>query len=245
MFSFFTSKNSAVKDKFPITTDMHCHLLPGIDDGAPDAATSIELIKGMQAMGISAATCTPHIISDLYPNNEETISAAFTILEAEIKKNNLDFRIRFAAEYQMDETFFEKLKNKEKLLTIKDNIILTEFASFSSPPVNMEEMAFEILTAGYIPILAHPERYGYFHQNTAMFHRMSELGFRLQPNISSITGYYGNAVTRATKYIIKNGLAVYIGTDLHHERGLKSMQEAVGLISKSFSDKLYNEELSF
>jgi tyrosine-protein phosphatase YwqE len=241
MFSFFKKKSSA-ESYFPITTDIHSHILPGIDDGAPDLEASMLLVKGLMGMGITRSVATPHIISDLYRNTPETIASAQKILQAELDKQQLDFKLSAAAEYMMDAAFFEKLNNGEKLLTVKDNLLLTEF-SYMAMPENPKLMSFTIITSGYTPILAHPERYGYLHNNYKNYHNLQELGFKLQVNLLSLTGYYGPAVARAGRYIIKNDLASYTATDLHHPQHLAALQDKrnQGIFKEVFKGGRWNE----
>ncbi len=209
---------------FPINTDIHSHILPGIDDGSPDIATSLELVHGLQQLGFTRSIATPHVISDLYRNTPETINAALAELQAALQQEGNDFKVSAAAEYMLDDSFFEMLEKGERLLTIKDNILLTEF-SFGYRPDNPKQMSFAIITGGYTPILAHPERYAYFHDNYKAYHLLQELGFKLQVNLLSLTGYYGNPVAKAARYIIKKGLASYTGTDMHHVNHLAALKE--------------------
>lgn len=246
MFSLFKHSKSSNKNAsyFPIVTDMHSHILPGLDDGSPDVETSIGLIRGLMSMGVSKSVATPHIISDLYRNNPETINNALGQLQRALDVSNISFQVAAAAEYMLDNWFFELLKTGQPLLTIKHNIILTEF-SFSYLPTHPEEMSFKIITEGYTPILAHPERYGYYHENMKMYNRLKELGFLLQVNLLSLTGYYGKEVAKAAKYIIKNGLASFVGTDLHHYRHLDIFLDAYkkGLFKEQLGHQAWNEEL--
>ena len=223
MFSIFKKKSPKEK-YYPISTDIHSHILPGIDDGSPDLETSIMLIKGLMEMGITRSVATPHIISDLYRNTPATIRAAQTLLQAELDRQQINFTLSAAAEYMMDAAFFELLKTGEPLLTVKDKLLLTEF-SYLAMPENPKLMSFSILTSGYTPILAHPERYGYLHNSNKNYHLLQELGFLLQVNLLSLTGYYGPAVAKAGRYIIKNGLASYTATDLHHPQHLAALQD--------------------
>ncbi|MEJ7627549.1 MAG: CpsB/CapC family capsule biosynthesis tyrosine phosphatase [Ferruginibacter sp.] len=225
MFGFFKKKDRFQdrEEYFPITTDIHSHILPGIDDGSPDVETSIELIKGLIKLGINRSVATPHVSGDMYKNNADTIFGAKKLLQEAIEKEGLNFELTAAAEYMLDQYFFEMLNNKVLLLTIRDRLILTEF-SYSSQPLFIEKMSFDIITEGYTPLLAHPERYSYFHHNYKFFHHLKELGFLLQVNLLSITGYYGKEVEKAALYLIKNDLASYLATDLHHERQLAALQ---------------------
>ena len=243
MFSLFKNKQSAGSDNtyFPFATDIHSHILPGIDDGAPDVETSIRLIQGLMEMGVKRSIATPHILSDMYRNNAETISAAATILRNELLKRKIHYEVSAAAEYMMDAYFFELLQQKTKLLTIRDNIVLTEF-SYASRPDSPERMSFAIITEGYSPILAHPERYPYYYDNYKMFHKLADLGFLLQVNLLSLTGYYGKEAMKAAIYMLKNNLVSYLGTDMHHDRHLNGLQQAAGkgVFKKYLDNKEWN-----
>ncbi|HSN60041.1 MAG TPA: CpsB/CapC family capsule biosynthesis tyrosine phosphatase, partial [Ferruginibacter sp.] len=217
LLDLFKKKQPIVPGYFPISTDMHSHILPGIDDGSPDVETSIELVKGLMQLGINRSIATPHVISDLYRNTPETIGNALKILQDELAAQQINFTVSAAAEYMLDPYFFELMESGERLLTLQDNIILTEF-SFGFQPDNPKKMSFAIITQGYTPILAHPERYAYFHRDFKVYHLLQDMGFLLQVNLLSLTGYYGAPVAKAARYIIKNGLASYTGTDLHHAR---------------------------
>ncbi|MBA2249553.1 MAG: capsular biosynthesis protein [Chitinophagaceae bacterium] len=244
MFQFFRKKitDNSVPNFLNLAGDIHSHILPGIDDGSPDIATSLQLIKAMKDIGIHKAVATPHIIGDMYRNTPETINAALAILNDACIKNNLNFEISAAAEYMLDDHFFSLLRRKEKLLTINKNYILTEF-SYTSAPDNIEEMLFEILTEGYKPILAHPERYFYYYKNYKIFHKLREIGFLLQVNLLSLTGYYGIAAVKVAKYLFENELVDFVGTDMHHWRHAETLlkKENIILLNKFIGEKKYND----
>lgn len=221
--------------------DIHSHLLPGIDDGSPNVETSIELIRGLQAAGISRFICTPHIIGDMYRNNKESITSALNILKAEVERQGLDIELSAAAEYMLDDHFMSLLRREEPLLTLKDNLVLTEL-NYSTPVDNLEEIAFEIITANYAPLMAHPERYHYYHKTPAMFHRLKELGFSLQVNLLSLTGYYGRHVAKTARYLFDNDLVDFVGTDLHHANHLRALTAPSSV--KMFEKYLGNREFN-
>ena len=239
MFSFFKKKDKDFASWFPISTDIHSHILPGIDDGAPDVETSIQLIKGLMKYGVKRSVATPHIIGDMYRNDADSIYGAQKLLQSALDKEGIEFELSAAAEYMLDQYFFELLDNKVLLLTIQDNLLLTEF-SYSSMPDHIEKMSFGIATEGYSPILAHPERYGYFHNNYKVYHHLIDLGFRLQLNLLSLTGYYGKEVNKAATYLIRNDLISFLGTDLHHVRHLAALQDPAN--QKIFKEMLGGKE---
>ena len=231
--------------QLPVSIDMHSHILPGIDDGSPDVETSLLLVRGLYDMGIRTCIATPHIIGDLYRNNDETIEPALLKLQQACTAAALPMQISAAAEYMLDDYFMELLRQQKPLRTLHKNILLTEIP-YTSEPVNLDEILFNIITEGYRPVLAHPERYFYFHRNFEEYRRLKDLGFILQVNLLSLTGYYGKNPARAAKYMLDEGLAGLVGTDLHHGRHLTALQstENLRLMHKHVKDgALQNREL--
>lgn len=205
--------------------DMHSHLLPGIDDGSPDLTTSIYLIKGLMELGYKKLITTPHIYTDLYPNTKQTIFTAYDQLKEELKKEQLSIDIQPAAEYFIDEVFAAKLQKGEELLPINENKVLVEI-SFVSPPRELNHVIFDMVTGGYVPILAHPERYAYYHRDKDIYEQFKHQGCLIQVNMLSLIGYYGKAIQDIAIYLAKNGMIDIVGTDLHHGRHLAELQSA-------------------
>ncbi|MBX9782814.1 MAG: histidinol phosphatase [Chitinophagaceae bacterium] len=203
-------------------TDMHSHLLPGIDDGSPDLDTSVQLIKGMMELGYKKFITTPHVYPDLYANTPETIKAAHSSLVQRLKEEQMDVEVKAAAEYFIDDIFPERLEKGEQLLTIHNNRVLVEI-SFLTPPQDLKETIFKVIMAGYQPIIAHPERYSFYHYKKDIYHRFKDQGCLLQINLLSLLGYYGKAVQENARLIVSEQLVDFIGTDLHHARHLHTM----------------------
>ena len=165
MFNLFrkNKKDLYTGEPFPVTTDIHSHILPGIDDGSPDIETSLELLRGLYDIGIRKSIATPHIIGDLYRNTPETINNALEKLRTAARKAKIHIELSAAAEYMIDDHFLGLLKTKTPLLTLHKNIILTEI-SYATPPVNLDLITERILEQGYKPVFAHPERYFFYHR---------------------------------------------------------------------------------
>lgn len=244
MFNFFKRKKTEenILRRLPVSTDIHSHILPGIDDGARDMDSSLVLINGMIELGIRRMIATPHIIGDLYRNTPQTIHTALSETKAACKNAGLDIEISAAAEYMIDDHFLDLLRSDAPLLTLHKNIILTEF-SYSTPPVNIEAIAATIMARGYKPILAHPERYHFYHQNPGIYHHLKEMGFHLQVNLLSLTGYYGKSVKKAGRFIIQKNLASLVGTDLHHKYHLAAFNDPKNqaVFHELLSRKTYND----
>lgn len=222
MFSFFRKKNNQF-DFSAISTDLHSHLIPGIDDGAPDMDTAIGLIRGLVDLGYKKIITTPHIFSDLYPNTPAIIESGYKEVMAEIERQELSVRFQAAAEYMMDDTFTRAIDKKESFLTLQDKLVLVEL-SFAVPAINLTEILFNLQINGYRPILAHPERYLYFGANKAWYDQLKSSGCLFQLNLLSFAGYYGKGPQELAQYLIKKKYVDFLGTDLHHERHLEALR---------------------
>ncbi|HLO81469.1 MAG TPA: CpsB/CapC family capsule biosynthesis tyrosine phosphatase [Chitinophagaceae bacterium] len=221
MFSIFKKKSSPGAFPFErLKADMHSHLIPAVDDGSPSVEESLILIKGMLELGYEKLITSPHVMQDMYPNNPQSLGMGYD----EIKRDWPDVPLTFAAEYFLDDHVLDLLAKDQKLLTIKDNMVLVEF-SFISPPMGYKEMIFELQMKGYQPILAHPERYSYFHRQPREFDELKASGCLFQSNILSFSGYYGGSVKDAAEYLVNHNLVELLGTDLHHQRHLGHLRE--------------------
>jgi len=221
--------------------DIHSHLLPGLDDGSPDVKTSLELIRELYSFGLKEFICTPHIFGDMYKNSSQTILPALEILQKSVKEEFPDIKLAAAAEYMLDDYFLELLHSKETLLTLNGNLLLTELP-FSIPPSNIEQLTFEMLNAGYQPILAHPERYGYYYKNLKMYSWLKEVGFLMQMNLLSLTNYYGSRPKKVARFLLKENMIDFVGTDLHHLNHLNALtaKKAQRIFKKYLNDRKYN-----
>ncbi|APG65022.1 histidinol phosphatase [Tenacibaculum todarodis] len=234
---FFKKKEIPLTEFFPEGfVDIHSHLLPGIDDGAKNLEDSIELISKMSSYGINNFITTPHVLGDIYPNSTNTILQKLEEVRAELKKRNMNtISISVAAEYMLDNEFFTRLKNND-ILTLKDNYILVEM-SFFNEPFNLSDILFQIQLKGYRPVLAHPERYGFYHNNFEVFYKLKKAGFLFQLNLLSLTQHYGKSVQKIANKLIAENFYDFVGTDTHHENHLKLL-EKIG--AKKVKEKIFH-----
>lgn len=204
-----------------LKVDMHSHLIPGIDDGAPDIKTSLSLLDGMINLGYERLIFTPHIMGDLYPNTPETISKAFNRLTKAMKENGYAIPVSYAAEYLIDELFEKKIETE--LLCLFDRYLLIE-TMFSLMPPNIEQILFLLKANNYKPILAHPERYHFMGLSFDALSVFEKHGCYMQPNILSFAGYYGNHEQKLAERLLDMGKVDFLGTDIHHHRHLESIR---------------------
>ncbi|MES2828463.1 MAG: CpsB/CapC family capsule biosynthesis tyrosine phosphatase [Bacteroidota bacterium] len=240
MFSIFKKKNH-VSDIEWLGVDMHSHLLPGLDDGSPDVEQSVKLIKSLNELGYSKFLCTPHIFTELYPNSPETILPALKATEIALREANINVAVGAAAEYMVDDTF----KVADGLMTHPGNYILIEMSYLNETP-NIEQVVFDLQIRGYRIILAHPERYLFYHFEKARFERFKDMGVCFQLNLLSVTGYYGKEVKRIADYLLEKKFYDLASSDLHHDKHLHALTTAVqdgSLYSKIGAYPFKNKEL--
>ncbi len=248
MFTFFSSKkkSSHAASLSNLGVDMHSHVLPGIDDGAKNLEESIERVQNLYALGFKRIITTPHTYKEFYPNTSTIIKERLSYLNSELVKRDIK-PISAASEYFMDE-HFETLLNNKDLLTLDGKHVLVEMSFYGAPP-KLNQYIFELQTKGYIPILAHPERYSFYEGNLKKYTELKDLGCLFQMNLLSYTGYYSPGVQADAKKLLKAGLIDLLGTDMHHvrhadtlEHELKTNNDLKKLLEKDFqNNKLFAE----
>lgn len=227
MLSLFKKKSTAAAIDFSaLGTDMHSHLLPGIDDGAANTDESMGLIRGLQELGFKKFITTPHIMSEMYPNTDATITHAFDVLKQAAGTN---IPLQPAAEYFLDESFDVLLQKGEPLRCIYDKTVLVEF-SFVTTPINFKERLFNMQIRGYQPLLAHPERYFYFAHSRGIYDDLHNEGCQFACNLLSFSGYYGKAAVELANHLLKKDYIDYLGTDVHHQRHIDALRSAHSLL---------------
>lgn len=223
MFDFFKKKKAVISrpgDLFH--TDIHAHWLPGIDDGAKNLEQSLHMLEIYFQLGYKKLIATPHIYSDFYPNTPDTIKEAFNLVRNAAAPILPELELDYAAEYYMDEYFSNCLKNKS-LLTVRENEVLVEQSFFVEIP-NIRDTLFDMQIKGYQPILAHPERYTFYHTDLNKIKAIKDSGVKLQVNLLSLAGKYGKEIAKVAETLITNGWIDYIGTDVHSPSALKMFE---------------------
>jgi len=246
MLSFFKKKESFQSDLSELYADMHSHLIPGIDDGAENMDDSIKMIRGMMDLGYRKLITTPHIQWDLYQNTSEIILAGCQAVRDRLALEGIPVELTAASEYFVDDHFEEMLEAGEKLLPIKDNLVLIEF-SFIKEPVELKEILFKLQIKGYQPIIAHPERYLYFGAQKSWYDQMKEMGCLFQLNLLSLCGYYGKKQEELAHHLVKKKYVDLLGSDLHNSRHIviiKASSTIMDITKRLLDDKaLLNPQL--
>ena len=223
-----------------IKVDIHSHLLPGIDDGVKTLKESIEVIKRFKFLGYHKLITTPHIFSEFYPNTAEIIQEKLYIVKNQLEKENINITLEASAEYYLDMGFL-KLIEDDELLPFMGNYILFETPCNSR--LMILDVAIEsIIRKGYIPTLAHPERYHYLYSdNLELYKQLKRMGVLFQINLKSLQSNSKNIKKTALK-LIKAGLVDFIGSDAHRMRDIITLEKV--LKSKEYQTIIRNNKLS-
>jgi tyrosine-protein phosphatase YwqE len=228
---FKRSKNSSYQLKdIALSTDMHSHLLPGIDDGAQDLEESLDLIRQLAGLGYQKLITTPHIMGDFYQNTPAIIEECLATVRQAVEEEGIPVTIEAGAEYYLDEWFPEKLARHE-IQSFGDHFLLFETA-FMTQPHQLFTSIFDMKVKGYQPVLAHPERYLYLQTDYEQVRKIYEQGVFFQLNLNSLTGYYGSSAEDLAAYLIKEGMVDFAGTDTHGQRHINGLYKV--LKSKDF-----------
>ncbi|MGE4347787.1 MAG: tyrosine-protein phosphatase [Flavobacteriaceae bacterium] len=214
MFSFFSSKKIFLKDLTAGFSDIHSHILFGIDDGAKTIEDSRYIMQSFVDLGFKNAITTPHTIAEVWDNTPEIITSKYQELTALLPELSNTLHLKVASEYFMDDSFVQRFQS-EKLLTLKDNYVLVEM-SFINPPFQLYDILFDLQVAGYKPVLAHPERYLFYHQNFDEYKKLKAAGCLFQVNLISVAGFYGENVARTADRLLGEGLIDFAGSDVHN-----------------------------
>lgn len=209
-----------------LEVDMHNHLLPGIDDGCSTVEESLELIKELSCLGFHNFICTPHIMDGVHPNTKASIKSSYTTLQSALAEKNNKIKIFAAAEHMIDDGI-NPLIAKDNLCVMPGGYVLIEM-SYLAESKALFQTILDIQNLGYKPILAHPERYNYFHYNFNMYKQIKDAGCLLQLNLLSVSRYYGTEVKVAALTMLKSGMYDFVGTDIHHKKHLAALQDIVG-----------------
>ena len=225
LFGFFSAKpkNRVALDLSKVKVDMHSHLIPGIDDGAQNMEETIAMLAKFEALGFSKIITTPHIKHPSYPNSSAKILDGLKEVREQMKLAGINLELEAAAEYYFDETLFHTLES-DSFLTFNKNHVLIEF-SFSAEPQGHEKLFYDMRIKGYKPVIAHFERYIYFHGSIEKAQEWREKGMLIQMNINSIFGHYGPGVKKQSEKLIDSGQIDFIATDCHRIDHLNLLEQ--------------------
>ena len=210
---FSLKKSFSASGLLPGSTDIHCHLLPGVDDGAKGYHEAVSALRWLKMTGIEFLYLTPHIMSEFPENNSWYLAKKFEQFTKRLEDDGITNipALKLGAEYMLEATF--NLRKEESLLTYAGRHILIE-TSYLTPPLGLKDLLDGLLANGNTPILAHPERYMYMDWDDYQSLKKQKIKFQL--NYLSLTGVYGSYAKKTSAQLLKEGLYDFAGSDMHH-----------------------------
>ena len=232
---FFTRRHKLLQTGiFQGKTDIHSHILPGVDDGSPDVETSLELLDFLEEVGYTTVWLTPHVMFDLH----NTAAKLRQRYEEFLPVYRGSLELHLASEYMMDQGFNERLTT-DPLRLGKDHLLVE--TSYINPPVNLSDILVSVWNTGFRPLIAHPERYMYMELDD--YQELKSNGYELQLNLLSLSGYYGSRPKLVAEDLLQRGMYDFVGSDLHHLHRYRHMLEHMKLTTKQLDaveQLLYN-----
>ena len=225
MFSLFLK--SLPPDFFQGCCDMHCHILPGVDDGCATFDDSLKALKHMEKLGFKKIRLTPHFM-ETYPDNvKDTIKVKFEDFRKEMSKE-CGIELHLSAEHMIDGGFISHFERG--FLTLDDDDLVLCETSYLSPAPDMSNLLFEIMQGGCQPVIAHPERYQYATKER--YERWKDRNYMFQLNLLSLSGAYGGNVKEKALDMLHKGMYDFVGTDLHKVGGFEKLVPQIKLKTK-------------
>lgn len=221
--------------------DLHCHILPGIDDGARTLDESITMAHAATANGITHILCTPHHNNGTYTNPKNEVIQHVAALQKELDYRQIPLTLFEGQEVRITGELLADLKQDRILFADIDNqYILIEFPS-SDVPAFTEQLFFELFSRGITPIIVHPERNAVFIEDPNRLIPFLEMGVLSQMTAPSYVGAFGKKIQKTAKLMLEHNLVQMVASDAHNvDKRTFYMKEAYDLLEKEFGSTKVN-----
>ncbi len=215
-------------------TDIHCHILYGVDDGAKDYEEALAMLEDAADQGITNIIATPHYRQGMFPYIIDDIKESYELISARAAGLGLGFRL--GCEYHADSEMIDNIRNRRIATMAGSDYVLTEFSS-EDPYIRIRNKLDELAANGFIPIIAHAERIRAFREDTLLLEEVRKLGAKVQLNADSILGADGNTIRKACKKILKSDLADIVASDSHDLGGRRCrMSECMKHVASKYGE---------
>lgn len=194
--------------------DLHCHILPGIDDGSPDLETSLAMARIAVADGITTLACTPHIYPGMYENTGDGIRRGVAQLQAALDEAGIALRLTCGADAHLAPDLPAKLRSGDAPSLGDTRYFLLEPPHHVAPP-RFAEFVFNLIAAGYVPLITHPERLTWIEDHYATFCALVTQGAWMQVTSGSLTGRFGDEAKYWGERMLDEGRVHILATDSH------------------------------
>jgi protein-tyrosine phosphatase len=217
--------------------DLHCHMLPGIDDGAKDLSVSLAMARASVEQGVTVVACTPHILPGLYHNSGPAIRQATQTLQARLEQEGIPLQLVTGADVHMTPDFVSGLRSGHLLSLADSRYVLVEPPHHTAPP-QLEDFFFSLVVAGYVPVLTHPERLSWVPSRYETIKKLVRGGVWMQITAGSFTGAFGRNALYWAQRLLDEGCVHLLASDAHDaERRFPDLAAGCEIVAKRVGAK--------
>ena len=217
--------------------DFHSHILPAIDDGSKSIEDSIQILREAREAGFSKIISTSHYLEGYYEVEEEERKR----LIQELRNEDIGLELYVGSEIYITENMIDLLKGKKASSINNSKYVLFEIP-MNNKTMLTKEIIYRLIENGYVPVLAHPERYSFIQQNPEELEELVDMGALCQSNYGSIIGLYGKKTEKTVKKLLKNNLIHFFGSDVHRQEQIyNKIPKAIKKIKKIISEDKFIE----
>jgi protein-tyrosine phosphatase len=229
--------------------DLHCHYVPGIDDGASSAADGLAMLRGLASLGFAQVLATPHTRPGMFDNTAATIALAFAQFQSSLPMGERLPELAVSSEHYFDEVVFQRLLTGQGLPYPGGKAVLLEFYQIDFPPM-IQHRLFDLRSRGLLPVIAHPERYQCLWRSPEILEKMVDSGSAALLDVAALVGKYGRKTQACAEVLLERGLYHAACSDAHRpsdieevERGIARLRELYGPEEVSFMFREGPEQL--
>ena len=214
--------------------DLHCHYVPGIDDGAASARDGLAMLRGLHALGFGRVLATPHTRPGMFDNTAATLTAAFEQFKNGLPSDEPLPELSLSSEHYFDEVVFQRLLSGQGLPYPGGNAVLLEFYQIDFPPM-IQHRLFDLRARGLLPVIAHPERYQCLWRSPEILETLVDAGSAALLDVAALIGKYGRKTQECAEELLERGLYHAACSDAHRpsdvaevERGIERLRALYG-----------------
>ena len=220
--------------------DLHCHYVPGIDDGANSPADGWAMLRGLSELGFAHVLATPHTRPGMFDNNASSIRAAFAQFQSTLPADASFPELSLSSEHYFDEVVFQRLLSGDGLPYPSGKAVLLEFYQIDFPPM-VQHRLFDLRTRGLLPIIAHPERYQCLWRSPDILEALVDSGSAALLDIAALVGKYGRKTQDCAEVLLERGLYHAACSDAHRPSDIAEVARGIRRLRELYGD----EEVSF
>jgi protein-tyrosine phosphatase len=220
----------------PGFVDLHCHWIPGVDDGAPTLEEGVAMLRGLGDLGFETVVATPHMRPGLFDNDAVGLRQAFDQVEGELSAMERLPRRQLSCEHYFDDVVYARLLAGAGLPYPGERAVLLEFFDNGFPP-SLDRLLSQLSRSGLVPVVAHPERYRPLWNNSEVLDRLLDLGAVALLDVAALVGKYGRRPQRCAEELLERGAYHAACSDAHRPADVETVAAGIDWVRQRYGDE--------